>query len=240
MRLIPDPTGRFTQRPFYEAGELDVECEKVMSQFLRSIHGKVAFPVVTDDLTKLIERHVDDFDSYADLTATYGEGVEGVTEFRPGKRPVVRINEGLSGDQFRENRLRTTLTHELGHVLFHTWLFDERFGPSLFPPKQRRADDVQVCKRENLIDAPQVDWMEWQAGHACGAFLMPASRVRKIAREVAIRTPPPELTAVVPDSAFGRALILTLCEQFHVSRDAAQVRSHRLGIFSEVDLGLAF
>jgi IrrE N-terminal-like domain len=240
LKLIPDPTGRFRQRPYYEASELDIECEKVMSQFLRSVHGTVSFPVTTDDLTKLIERYVDDFDSYANLTEKYGEGVEGVTEFRPGKRPVVRIHESLAVGESRENRLRTTLTHELGHVLLHTWLFEERFGPSLFPSKSLRTDDVQVCKRENLLNAPQVDWMEWQAGHASGAFLMPASRVRKIAREVASHTPPPELAAIVPDSAYGRALILTLCERFHVSRDAAQVRSHRLSLLSEIDLNLSF
>jgi Zn-dependent peptidase ImmA (M78 family) len=239
LKLIPDPTGRFAKRPFYEPGELDIECEKVMSPFLRSLYGKVVYPVLTDDLTKLIERYVDDFDSYADLTTKYGEGVEGVTEFRPGKKPIVRIHEILANDESRENRLRTTLTHELGHVLFHTWLFDERTAPSLFPTKPR-ADDVQVCKRDTLLNAPQIDWMEWQAGHACGALLMPGSRVKKVAQEVAARVPPPPLTAIVPDSDYGRALILTLCERFHVSRDAAQVRAHRLGLLSQIDLRLTF
>ena len=237
MKLIADPTGRFAQRPFYEAKELDVECEKVMCQFLRSIYGTVTFPVSTDDLTKLIELHVDDFDSYADLTNLYGDGVEGVTEFRPGRRPIVRIHEHLSANSARENRLRTTLTHELGHVLFHTWLFDERTKPSLFSSAPR-TDDVQVCKRENILNAPLVDWMEWQAGHACGALLMPASRVRKLAQEVASTVPPPALEAVMPDSAFGRALIVAVSEQFQVSRDAAQMRSHRLGLISQLDLGL--
>jgi len=239
LKLIADNTGRFIDRPFYEPAELDVECEKVMSQFLRSVYSKVDYPVSTDDLTKLIERHVDDFDSYADLTAKYGEGVEGVTEFRPGKKPIVRIHEILASDDSRENRLRTTLTHELGHVLFHTWLFDRRSAPSLLPPKPR-ADDVQVCKRDNLINAPQLDWMEWQAGHACGALLMPVSRVRKVAQEVVARVPPPALESILPNSEYGRALILTLCERFQVSRDAAQVRAHRLNLISQIDLRLTF
>jgi hypothetical protein len=235
VKLIADPSGRFAQRPFYEAAELDIECEKVMSQFLRSIYGEVAFPVSTDDLTKLIERHVEDFDSYANLTERYGEGVEGVTEFRPGKRPIVRIHEELSSAPSRENRLRTTLTHELGHVLLHTWLFDDRVAPSLFP-REPRTDDVQACKRENMLNAPQVDWMEWQAGHACGALLMPASRVRKLAKEVASATPPPDFEAITPDSPFGRALVLAVTEQFSVSRDAARVRAHRLKLLSTLEL----
>ena len=51
MKLIADNTGRFIDRPFYEPAELDVECEKVMSQFLRSVYSKVDYPVSTDDLT---------------------------------------------------------------------------------------------------------------------------------------------------------------------------------------------
>jgi len=238
MKLIPDPTGRFKERPYFDAAELDVDCESRVSKFLRSIHGKVEFPIATDDLTKLIEQHVDDFDSFADLTTLYGEGVEGVTEFRPGKKPIVRIHQDLTGDDARENRLRTTLTHELGHVIYHAWLFDLRDAPSLFP--KPRSNDVQVCKRETILNAPQVDWMEWQAGHVCGAMLMPSSRVRRLAKEVAASNPPPELEAIGPDSAYGRALIRAVSTQFQVSSDAAEVRSHRLGLLSRMDRSLTF
>ncbi|UXI66127.1 ImmA/IrrE family metallo-endopeptidase [Tahibacter amnicola] len=237
MKLIPDPTGRFAQRPFYEGNELDIECERTMGGFLRSLYGKVSFPVSTDDLTKLIEQHVSDFDSYADLTAAYGDGVEGVTEFLPRQRPTVRIHQDLTNDAARENRLRTTLTHELGHVLFHTWLFDQRAGGGLFPSAPRN-DDKQVCKRENILDAPQVDWMEWQAGHACGALLMPASHVRRLAKEVAIQTPPPSFGDLVVDSTYGRALVQAMCARFQVSSDAAQVRAHRLKLLARIDFAL--
>lgn len=230
MRMIADPTGRFRERPFYEPEELDRDCEKRLSTFLREIHGKVAFPVATDDLTKLIERHVEDFDPYADLSG-YGEGVEGVTEFRPHHKPAVRIAAGLSNETHRENRLRTTLTHELGHVLYHTWLFDQRHGGGLFPAPAR-TDDVQVCKRDTLLEAPLTDWMEWQAGHACGAFLMPITRVRKLAQDIARTTPPPALEAITADSAFGRALIEAVVQGFSVSREAAEVRLRRLELLS--------
>lgn len=235
MKLISDSTRRFAKRPYYEPNEIDAECEDLVSKFLRSHYGTIEFPISTDDLTKLIEEHVSSFDSYADLTAKYGDGVEGVTEFQPGHRPVVRIHESLTGDEARENRLRTTLTHELGHVLFHTWLFDQRAAPSLFPVTPRQ-DDVQVCKRETILDAPQADWMEWQAGRACGALLMPASHARRVATDVAATTPPPNLGALLPDSAYGRALVRAFREQFQVSRDAALVRAYCLGLLSRIDL----
>lgn len=231
MRMIPDPTGRFTQRPFYAPEELDNECEQLIGKFLRELYHKVEYPVRTDDLTKLIERYVDDFDPYADLAAQYGEGVEGVTEFHPGKKPDVRIEASLSNARHRENRLRTTLTHELGHVRYHAWLFDVRNDGDLFS-RQPRGNDIQVCKRETMIDAPQRDWMEWQAGHVCGAILMPASHVRRLAKEIAAAHAPPDFEPVTPDTQFGAALISKLVERFQVSREAAQVRLLRLNVLS--------
>jgi len=40
----------------------------------------------------------------------------------------VKISRELSADERRENRLRTTLTHEYGHVHFHNFLFDPALG----------------------------------------------------------------------------------------------------------------
>jgi hypothetical protein len=89
MKWVTDKTGRFAKRPRYLPEELDGECERIILEFLKERHGKVEFPVTTDDLTVLIEQKAD-VDSYADLTEEEGD-VEGVTEFTAGKRPMVRI-----------------------------------------------------------------------------------------------------------------------------------------------------
>ncbi len=88
-----------------------------------SVRGN-SYPVETEALKTLIERDAEDLDVYADLSA-YGHDVEGVTEFRPGSKPAVKIAAELTEDSKRENRLRTTLTHEYGHVRFHSYLFEE-------------------------------------------------------------------------------------------------------------------
>lgn len=201
----------------------------LIGKFLRDLYGKVEFPISTDDLTKLLERHVDDLDLYADLTTDYGDGVEGVTEFRPGHKPNVRISTDLSSVEGRENRLRTTLTHELGHVHFHTWLFDDR-QQGLFPHSKAAA--AQVCKRETIIDAPMVDWMEWQAGHVCGAILMPASRVRKAAKDLLQTIKPPDLEPITATGTYGAALIRQVMDRFQVSSEAARIRLLRLEILT--------
>jgi hypothetical protein len=78
----------------------------------------------------------------------YGGDVEGVTEFRPNRKPGVRIVRKLAYDERRENRYRTTLTHEYGHEHFHGYLFElELRSGDLLQPKERNA--VQVCNRNH-------------------------------------------------------------------------------------------
>lgn len=86
MRMIRDNTGRFAERPFCQARELDDECERLIHDLLLKRHGKVDYPVATDDLTVLIEMHDADLDPFADLSA-YGVDVEGVTEFFHDRGP---------------------------------------------------------------------------------------------------------------------------------------------------------
>src|ERR1700694_5925641 len=118
MKWVKDRTSRFSLRPHYLPAELDSECEKLISDFLYQRHGRIGYPVSTDDLTVLIETLTSDLDLYSDLSNEEGE-VEGVTDFFSGRRPMVRISRHLTLDPGMNNRFRTTLTHELGHVKFH-------------------------------------------------------------------------------------------------------------------------
>ena len=63
-----------------------------------------------------------------------------------------------------------TLTHEYGHFMLHTWLYD----------KYGAASGPQRCYWKSLLPTKRVvDWFEWQAGYAGGALLMPESFVRR-------------------------------------------------------------
>ena len=156
MRYVRDQTGRFAERPHYEPKELDTMFERIIVDFLKAQHGKVAFPISTDDLTVLIERDAEDLDPYADLSP-YGDGVEGVTEFTPGRKPRVRIAEALATSDNHENRYRTTLTHEYGHVRLHGYLFSlSGSGPGLFGTPAK--PNVIACKRDTMVSAARTDW----------------------------------------------------------------------------------
>ncbi len=229
MKWVKDRSGRFPERPHYEPEELDETCGEIIADFLRRQHGRVHFPVATDDLTRLIEESAEDLDPYADLSDE-GSDVEGVTEFLPGQRPRVRISKEISERPEFENRFRTTLTHEFGHVRFHDFMFQMRDGDSLF---STTAVHVSAkCNRTSIIGAPRQDWMEWQAGYVCGAILMPRRHLQEAVR--GYRTAGGLGSAVLDvGSADGEALIQKIAEQFAVSREAAKVRLLRLNLLAE-------
>ena len=233
VKYVADRTGRFSQRPHYKPEELDRECESIIAAFLRARRGKVDYPVSTEDLGVLIERDTESVDAYADLS-TYGANVEGATIFQPGRKPRVLISQQLQLDTHRENRLRTTLAHEYGHVHFHAYLWDaEPPGPDLL--RRNPNANIQICYRDRMLDAKQSDWMEWQAGYVCGALLMPVSRVRAI---VGAYCDKHGLFGVVgQNDLHGRALIEDLKLAFQVSSDAARIRLLKLGILGPASEG---
>jgi hypothetical protein len=229
MKWVRDKTGRFSQRPHYLPGELDEECERIIRAFLNKKYGKVEFPVKTDDLTVLIEEKAD-LDSYADLSGEPGE-VEGVTEFVSGKRPVVKISNALSSAHM-ENRLRTTLTHEYGHVHFHQFMFaDTQAQSSLLFPQQGNSH-INKCHRDNMIGASEKDWMEWQAGYACGAILMPVGALVETVKRFREDKKIPYANLVLA-SEQSQQLITLVTATFQTSKDAARVRLLTKGILAE-------
>ncbi len=223
MKWIRDKSGRFPQRPYYEDHELDLECESVITSFLLEKYGKVVYPLTTNDLTILVEQSTSDLDLYADLSKE-GNDVEGMTLFMPTGKPKVYVTQRLSDQVNRENRLRTTLAHEFGHVKLHGFL-TATGQPSFFGATSQTL--IIKCKRDTIIGATETDWMEWQAGYASGAYLMPITPIREMTQQAfeKANSPSVEMTS----SPVGQALIQQVSMTFRVSEDAARVRLIKLG-----------
>jgi IrrE N-terminal-like domain len=216
VKLIPDRTGRFPERPHYEIEELEDECERIITSFLERRYGQIVIPVPTDALKVLIEGEAAKL-LHADLSHE-GEEVHGITEFFPGYKPWVSIARELSAQPWRAHRERTTLAHEYGHVHWHTPLYDRYCRPG----------ERHKCARGQLLPrSGQRDWMEWQAGYISGALLMPRRRVKlqveAFRQEHSLSLP---LTA---GSIDGQILIGRVSELFDVSREAAEVRLLQIG-----------
>ena len=223
MKWVRDRTRRFQWRPYYDQQEIDVQCEEVLSSYWRSRSTTPRYPISTDDLTVLIEQGVSELDLYANLTSE-GRDVEGVTEFHPRKKPAVRIAKYLSKEPSRENRLRSTLAHEYGHVIFHSflWTLD---GPRL-PSKSRRQRSPR-CRRARILRAPQTDWMEWQAGYAGGALLMPITPLKEMVDNSFREWGVEKRVEFASNRHFD--LIDRIAKAFEVSKDAAGIRLLKLG-----------
>jgi hypothetical protein len=250
MKWLPDSTGRFKWRPYYDGEELDIECERTVSRFLEDKYGMCCYPLSTDDLTVMIEQDTSDFDLYADLSGA-GEDVEGLTDFVPNRKPAVKIAMELSLDSRKEHRLRTTLAHEYGHVKFHTFLWElsrwenparsSRHNRKYYrlynrsPKANTIAETSPRCKSSRILDAPFSDWMEWQASYACGAFLMPLSAVRHVAGELFRNG---DGRGWLPeDSDDAVELTDLIANAFNVSHDAARVRLQKLGYLQKISDG---
>jgi hypothetical protein len=220
VRWVRDASGRLPERPHFDPGEIDREIESRVAAFLRRRYGAVRFPIPTDDLAVLVEQEASDLDLYADLSA---DQAEGMTEFLPGARPRVRIARELSEDPAREHRLRTTLAHELGHVWLHAFLWSRPGAHSteLAPPR---------CLRSTIVGAPIGDWLEWQAGYACGAVLMPFDALQEIVRQERAA----HAFAVTPGTAAGVDLLGRVQRTFGVSHQAARVRLGQRGLFGSL------
>ena len=195
-------------------------------------YGKLAFPIPTDALTKLIERDAGDLDLYADLSDE-GSGVEGLTEFFPGELPHVRIASALSEQEWRAHRLRTTLAHEYGHVRFHGPLWEEKLSsPSMSAELANKA--VPRCNRDTVLGTSTSDWMEWQAGRASGSLLMPSTHLRRLVSRYF------ERRGIFADhvrsgSSAAAELEKMVSRTFFVSKEAARVRLGKLGYVAEHD-----
>lgn len=223
-RWLLGQTGRFRERPHYAPGEIDHACESLVREFLTKHRGKVDYPLTTDDLTVLIEQHVRTLDVYADLSSD-GDDVEGVARFAVGLQPVIEVATALSSDERRSNRFRTTLSHELGHAKLHDPIFQAKFASAdLFAS---REEERIVCKRDKIVRASASDWMEWQAGYASGAYLMPKSAVAGLLGPYLAG----ENAAVAGgySTNLGTALIDATVTRFAVSREAARIRLQQLG-----------
>jgi Zn-dependent peptidase ImmA (M78 family) len=238
LRWVPDRTGRFAKRPHYDPAELDSTCEAVLNGFLLRRNRAVTFPVATDDLIVLLEHETEDLDIYADLSGK-GSDIEGVTSFQRSGKPRVQIARALTEEAHAIHRFRTTATHELGHVIFHSVLWHTEGHPSsLFPEYDVEVHaDSPECKRGALQPLSRVDWMEWQAGYACGAFLMPANPLHQLV--AGWRADANASASPWVDSEEGRQLIQLVARSFEVSRQAASVRLDQLKLVVAVRADMA-
>jgi Zn-dependent peptidase ImmA (M78 family) len=230
-RAIPDPVSGLPWRPFKSEQEIDHECESFLRQFFDLPPGTtIPLPLATDDLTVMIEANAKRLDLYANMR----EQIEGLTTISATALPMVRINRLLTIASHRSNRLRSTLAHELYHVVFHAPYYQEMCKQTnLFESTATQF----VCARSTILRAPRVDWREWQAAYGAGALLMPLTALQQVIRVHSTTYGFPPYTE---GSQEAHAMVAVVASYFEVSHEAAAVRLRQKGVLQAAADGRQF
>lgn len=229
MQYVPDSSGLFTNRPEYTQAEIDELAEIHIRGFMQSVEKPYSIPITNDDLTVFIEQYADYLNLYADLSC-YGTGVEGVTEFYTDRRPIVLITSELSNRSYSHHRLRTTLAHELGHVLIHGPLFTVALT-MIVQPRCQTHRSTTFSSTENTI---KNKWMEWQAWQFARSLLMPQTNIYQHTSTFMERTGRTHYNQLI--HGHKSDLIKSTAKWFDVSEQIALIRLQELGILSNSKL----
>ena len=172
MREYQLPSGE--HKVWYERSEIDqiMTAELTTAGLLPDASDRD----VSVDIESLVERHLRlSFDQYAELQSD----TLGITRFVPGEPPRIEINRDLTTNALDTEdrtpgtlgRWRSTVAHEVGHVLLHRRLYEiDTMQPSLFSGgqhKSRSSSALMRCLQRDVgYSVGGSDWREVQANMA--------------------------------------------------------------------------
>jgi hypothetical protein len=200
------------------------EIEQIMEDELRRAGLSPPDDTPAVNVEGFIEDHLQaTLDQYATLEPT----VLGLTDFRAGSAPVVRINRDLTGSAMDnewcppgvKGRWRATLAHEASHIVLHRILVEgDPAQVRLFDQEGAASILFRCLKRDVSYQPGGRDWREVQANRGMAALLMPRTLFLRMAEQ--------EIGGGV--GGFDRAT-RQLAARFGVSREAATIRLRTMG-----------
>lgn len=206
---------------FVPLKRIEREAQRLILDHLRKRREESdLFPVTAEDLVALVEEHARDLNVYDDISHL-GADVEGVTFFSVGVRPTVQISPELS-QATNQNRYKSTLAHELGHVVLHDPMFQLRRADGLFGSLQQA---FSVSFRDGAVSDSQADLYESQAWHFCRCLLMPPSEVFQLVTKAL----GDELSEIWRESELGQQIISSSARTFGVSEALARIHLTKIG-----------
>ena len=217
MRTLRAHSGPFTERPFFTESEIERMCESALTE--AGYYPSEPSPVNID---RFIEKYFDVSPQFEDLPP----GVLGYSCFDSDGMISMHIATALTneGTRVAERRVHTTLAHEAGHGLFHSYLFSlAEGGLDLFQSDPDVTRTRILCRDEY---APQQKvhgpWWEIQANMAIGPLLMPRPLVVEAVEPFLTSTGLLGIGAVPEDQR--ETVVAELSSTFDVNPVVARIR----------------
>ena len=229
MRSWPDPKSPWGKQLRFEENEFEA-----MMDEMRWRAGPECFaPGKGVDVDLVLLKAIECEADYVDLPA----GVMGRTIFGADGSARIEISRALSdeaeSDRTVRRRLRTTLSHECGHVACHRGLFiRDTETLSLFsglPARTTTAKPPIMCRADTVgRTGYRGEWWEYQANRCMAALLLPRTMFSASAKKrLADRGFKSGNDCV--QSGYGESLIRELSDEYDVSQQATLFRLQALG-----------
>lgn len=182
MKTFKTSTGPFSERPYFSDNEVEATC----SAELKSVD---LFPSSPTPIR--VERYIEKRFGVTPVYDELPEGMLGYTEFGSKGVKAITVSKKLTEESTKvaDRRINTTLAHEAGHGIFHSYLFalqnrheTLKLFDQGFDSKGRRI----LCREESTQAGTRSErsydgrWWEYQANQTIGALLLP----RRLAYEV--------------------------------------------------------
>lgn len=161
------------------------------------------------------------------------EGVLGRTTFDPDGGLLVEVSrdlvEGAERSSVTRRRLRSTLAHECGHIVFHRHLFLADGQQSLFGSSAQASPHV-LCRGETIDDrVRRRDGREYQANRGMASLLLPSGLIRSHVQEV-LATHGYEALRYAAADGGAEQVLREVCDVFDVSLQMTLYRVLDLGL----------
>jgi hypothetical protein len=180
MKVFKSKTGPVREQPFFKQQEIEDICISELQKL--NFLPKKPEPIRID---RFIEKRFNITPRYEDLN----DGILGFTKFGSNGVEEIYIAKSLEmeGTEVSDRRVRTTLAHEAGHGLLHSYIFALGKGvPSLFNNEQ--PDEPKILCRE-VVGTPSISrrydgrWWEYQANKMMASLLLPLPLVHEVVKE---------------------------------------------------------
>lgn len=219
MKTYRTTRGPFNERPHFEDREIETMC-------IDELRKVDLLPTTPSPIR--IERFIEKRFKVSVEPAELKNGVLGFTEFGVNGVSGVYVSKALDEDKSKhaQRRVRSTIAHEAGHGLLHTYLFALKGGAKLFGDFSDPGSPKVLCREDTVESVAKPgytgEWWEFQANMAMGHLLMPTPLVDQAVQPYITSMGSLGLKAIAP-AQFEEA-VRHLAEVFDVNPALARIR----------------